>query len=333
MCYLQPGPRCSGHTRTNLRTAQANLVAAEADLQEKKVTLRSARNDEAREELRASRRAHEEALAHLKEAEDKYAVSKENRAMAMIAYRKAKSEYDATPEGINKNLALSKDPNLSPDNRKQANHAALEGALIRKEQIEALKAERERKEKEDEEQWKADEEMERMINTAENGVYMPRRGGSRRTGYGRYPKAKREYGEQFKRDRLVKKQAAFYETEEGKAHFAEKAAKAAIGHQKIADAYKRFNTQFGETNEYNLTAKITDTNIDAIPEFNPRVVSITGRVGNKVFEATIRNTRIRMTMEYLGHSYNISDDGGVVSELKMSEAMRDIVKRVEANKD
>lgn len=137
MCYEKPGPRCSGHTRTNFRAATAKLQEATQDLQEKKTVLRETRTEEARAEVRASVEAHKEALAQVADATDKYKVSRENRAVAMDAWRTAKSEYDASPEGIEKNRLRSHDPKRTPEERSEAREAAMEGSIRRAEQKDA----------------------------------------------------------------------------------------------------------------------------------------------------------------------------------------------------
>lgn len=137
MCYEKPGPRCSGHTRTNFRKATETLRAATEDLKQKQEALKVAQSAEAKAALEASVKKHEDAKAELAEATKKYAVSKKQRAVAMEAWHEAKKEYFASPEGIRKNRSRSADPTLTAEQRATAKEDAMEGALRREEQKEA----------------------------------------------------------------------------------------------------------------------------------------------------------------------------------------------------
>lgn len=139
MCYSKPGPRCSGHTRTNFRKATENLRAAAADLKEKHQALETAQDAEAKAALEASVKAHAAAEADLADAEEKYRVSKEQRAEAMKAWREAKSEYDASPAGIKRNRIRSADTSLTAEQRAEARQAAVKGAQLRADRKQAYK--------------------------------------------------------------------------------------------------------------------------------------------------------------------------------------------------
>ena len=113
MCYEKPGPRCSGHTRTNFIKAKEALVAAEKDLAEKQANRRAAKTDEAYAALKESRAVWEQAKAALADATEKYEASKEKRDEAMAVYHLSKKEYFTSPEGIEKNRKASTDPSLT----------------------------------------------------------------------------------------------------------------------------------------------------------------------------------------------------------------------------
>lgn len=108
MCYPKPGPRCSGHTRTNFQKAKEALVAAEKDLTDKQSNLKVAKSAEARAALQASTSAYKAAQTAVATASQKYDESKTKRAAAMDAYRTAKKEYFTSPEGINRLRTLGK---------------------------------------------------------------------------------------------------------------------------------------------------------------------------------------------------------------------------------
>jgi hypothetical protein len=137
MCLEKPGPRCSGHTRTNFRKATAALKEANADLAQKKQALEVAQTAEAKAALEASEKAHTAAVAELNTATAKYEESKAKRAVAMEAYRTAKDEYNASPEGIKKNRQRSVDTRLTAEQRETARKAAIEGNVTRNKQKEA----------------------------------------------------------------------------------------------------------------------------------------------------------------------------------------------------
>lgn len=140
MCYEKPGPRCSGHTRTNFVKAQRVLVAAEKDLSEKQAAVKVAKSLEARIALHDSTSALKAAQTKLADATKKYEASKANRAEAMDAYRVAKKEYFTSPEGINKNRAASVNPSLTEEQRAAAARMAHGGQVARDKQIEAYKS-------------------------------------------------------------------------------------------------------------------------------------------------------------------------------------------------
>lgn len=149
MCLEFPGPRCSGHTRTNFRKAKENLVAANEDLKQKQAALETARTAEAQAELHASEKAHAVAVAELNTATAKYDESKAKRAVAMEAYRKAKDEYNASPEGIKKNRQRAVNKNLTEEQREDARKAAIEGNAKRNKQKEDYAFQQELKEHEE----------------------------------------------------------------------------------------------------------------------------------------------------------------------------------------
>jgi hypothetical protein len=131
MCLEKPGPRCSGHTRTNFQKATAALKEANADLAQKKQEFEAAQSAEAKSALEASEKAHAVAVAELNTATAKYEESKAKRAVAMEAYREAKDEYNASPEGIKKNRQRAVDTRLTDEQREKARKAAIEGNATR----------------------------------------------------------------------------------------------------------------------------------------------------------------------------------------------------------
>lgn len=140
MCYDKPGPRCSGHTRTNYRKTKAAFEAAEKDVAEKKDAMDAAATAEAKAELQNSERLLAVAKKAHTIASKNYEESKAKREVAMKAYNKAKEEYATSPEGI-KQL------------RKQGNNAkADECQAKRKEQMQAFKAKKAQAESEERKQ-------------------------------------------------------------------------------------------------------------------------------------------------------------------------------------
>lgn len=156
MCYEKPGPRCSGHTRTNFQKAKEALAAAEKDLAEKQANLKVAKSLEARIALHDSTAALKAAQTKLADATKKYEVSKANRAEAMDTYREAKKEYFTSPEGIKKNRGASVNPNLTEEQRAAAARLAHGGQVARDKQIEAYKiAQAEKKHADKVQEWKS----------------------------------------------------------------------------------------------------------------------------------------------------------------------------------
>jgi hypothetical protein len=109
MCYTKPGPRCSPHTRKQLKATKAAFDAADADYNAKYQIFKEAKDEVSEAEFLASRKRLVAAREQFKIAKKAEEAAQEKRAVALTAYKKAREEYLTSPEGIAKLRKAGKD--------------------------------------------------------------------------------------------------------------------------------------------------------------------------------------------------------------------------------